>query len=129
MVSSRRGRYEPQLELEGVGRAAFALIANCDPYTYLGRLPLHVAPQARFEEGLDVVAPVCVQARNLPRLATSLVRGGDPERMPRVLYRHDVERLLVRCDRPLPLHVDGEDLGDVTEVLVDCERDAVAVLV
>ena len=29
---------------------------------------------------------------------------------------------------PLPLQADGEDLGDVTEVHVECERDAVTVL-
>ena len=35
----------------------------------------------------------------------------------------------VRCDRPLPLQVDGEDLGDVTEAVFEAERDAVTVLV
>jgi diacylglycerol kinase family enzyme len=34
----------------------------------------------------------------------------------------------VRCDRPLPLQVDGEDLGDVDEALFEAERGAVSVL-
>src|SRR5438270_103619 len=33
-----------ELEVRGVGRAAFALVANSDPYTYAGPLPLHAAP-------------------------------------------------------------------------------------
>ena len=33
------------------------------------------------------------------------------------------------CDRPLPLHVDGEDLGDVEQAVFEAERDAVSVLV
>ena len=57
-IVSRRGRFEPALEVEGVGRAAFALVANCAPYTYLGRLGLAVAPEASFDAGLDLVAPV-----------------------------------------------------------------------
>jgi diacylglycerol kinase family enzyme len=54
-VVERRARYDEVLELTGLGRAAFAFVANCDPYTYAGPVPLHVAPAARFELGLDVV--------------------------------------------------------------------------
>jgi diacylglycerol kinase family enzyme len=35
----------------------------------------------------------------------------------------------VRCDRPLPLQADGEDLGDVIEVRFEAEPDALLVLV
>src|SRR5437016_2650214 len=55
LLRERRARFEPMLALAGLGRAAFALVANCDPYTYAGRLPIHVAPEARFELGLDVL--------------------------------------------------------------------------
>jgi len=126
-IAARRARYEPVLELEGLGRGAFALIANCDPYTYAGRAALHVAPLARFELGLDVVAPRSVQARDLPRLVAQLVRGKCQLEAGGLIYGHDLDRLVIRCDHPLPLHVDGEDVGDVTEALVECERDAVSV--
>ena len=33
------------------------------------------------------------------------------------------------CDRPMPLHVDGEDLGDVDEAVFEAERGAVSVFV
>jgi diacylglycerol kinase family enzyme len=128
-VAARRARYDDVLELEGLGRAAFALIANCDPYTYAGRAALHVAPLARFELGLDVLAPRSVRARDLPRLVGYLARGKGQTKADGLVYGHDLDRLLIRCDIPLPLHVDGEDLGDVTEALVECERDAVTVLV
>ena len=84
MLAGRRARYEEVLELEGLGRGAFALIANCDPYTYVGSLPLHVAPYARFELGLDVVAPRSVRARDLPRLVTYVVRGKGQARRRRI---------------------------------------------
>jgi diacylglycerol kinase family enzyme len=45
-----------------------------------------------------------------------------------VLSGHDIDRLEVHCDHPLPLQADGEDLGDVTEALFESERNAVAVL-
>jgi len=34
----------------------------------------------------------------------------------------------VRCDRPLPLQADGEDLGDVETAAFEAERDAVSIL-
>jgi len=42
---------------------------------------------------------------------------------------HDLDRIEVVCDGPLPLHEDGEDLGDAERALFQAERDAVAVLV
>ncbi len=42
---------------------------------------------------------------------------------------HDAERIVVRCDAPLPLQVDGEDLGDVESAVFEAERDAVTALV
>ena len=41
---------------------------------------------------------------------------------------HYADRIAIRCDAPLPLQLDGEDVGDVTEVSFEAERDAVAVL-
>ena len=127
-LAETRARFEPALELEGLGRAALALVGNCRPYSYAGALALDPMPEASFEAGLDVVAPTAVRARDVPGLVRLLVRGrkqgGDG-----VLYAHDLDRLVVHCDRPLPLQVDGEDLGDVTEAFFEAERDAVTVLV
>ncbi len=124
----RRARFEPVIELRGLGRVAFALVANCDPYTYVGRVPLHVAPQARFELGLDAVGPREVRARSLPRFLAYVVRGRGQERARDIVYRHDLDRLEAVCDRPTALQADGEDLGDVGEAVFEAERDAVTVL-
>jgi hypothetical protein len=41
---------------------------------------------------------------------------------------HDLDLIEVRCDSPLPLQADGEDLGDVTRAVFEAERRAVTVL-
>ena len=46
-----------------------------------------------------------------------------------MLYAHDLDRIEIVCDEPMPLQVDGEDLGDVERALFEAERGAVAVLV
>lgn len=123
-----RGRFDEQLEIEGAGRAAFVFVANCSPYTYAGGMALDLVPGASFDEGLAYVAPVSLRARDLPRL---LLRGprGSGLKDERTLVARDLDRVVVHCDEPLPLQVDGEDTGDVREVVYEAERDAVTVFV
>jgi len=123
-----RGRFDEQLEIEGAGRASFVLVANCSPYTYAGAMALDLVPGASFDEGLAYVAPVSLRGRDLPRL---LLRGprGSGLKADRTLVARDLDRIVVHCDEPLPLQVDGEDTGDVGEVVYEAERDAVTVFV
>lgn len=126
-LAAHRGGYDPALQIEGLGRVAFALVANGDPYSYAGPLALHLVPDARFELGLDLVAPVAIRGRSIPVvIARALFGGGGRESF---LQAHDLDRIDIVCDRPMPLHVDGEDLGDVSEAHFECERGAAAVLV
>jgi diacylglycerol kinase family enzyme len=129
ILAGRRFRLQPALTVLGHGRAAFALVANCDPYTYVGSLPIHATPQARFELGLDLVAPRAVAPWQLPRLAAWAFAGRGQVSSSRALYLHDVDELEVVCDVPLPLQVDGEDLGDVDSARFEAERDALSVVV
>jgi len=127
-LAAHRFRVAGTVELVGHGPVAFVLAANCDPYTYAGRLPLRLAPLARFDAGLDVVAPRRLAPRHLPRYARYAATGRGQERAADVVYLHDVDRADARVAHPLPLHVDGEDLGDVTELVLTSERAAVLVL-
>ena len=121
-------RFEPQLEIEGHGRAAFVFVANGRPYTYAGPVPFTILRAAEFEAGLDFIAPRRVSPLTFPRLFVHMLRGTAADD-PSVLAGHDLDELTVRCDRPLPLQADGEDLGDVSEATFAAERDALTVLV
>jgi diacylglycerol kinase family enzyme len=125
MLLAQRGRFEPVLEVEGYGRAAFVLVANVNPYTFLKALAIQAAPDAIFEEGLDFLAPVSLSPRTLPSLLYALATGR-PAR--NALRGHDLDRIHVRCDRPLPLQADGEDLGDVEQAVFEAERRSISVL-
>jgi diacylglycerol kinase family enzyme len=122
-----RFRMAPQLDVEGFGRAAFIFVANGRPYTYLGPVPVTIAGEADFAAGLDFVAPRELVPVSLPLLAMRGFRGklaNDPN----VLTGHDLDGIEVRCDQPLPLQADGEDLGDVTGARFEAERNALEVL-
>jgi len=129
IFAESRARFAPAMEVDGLGRVAFALVANGHPYSYVGRIPLRIAPKAEFELGLDLVAPRDLKARRLPQVAAWALAGKGQERSQHVLYVHDADELVVRADRPTPLQVDGEDLGDVDEAHFEAERSALRVLV
>jgi diacylglycerol kinase family enzyme len=125
-LAEHRIRFDPVLEVAGHGRAAFALVANSDPYSYVGRLPLRLPRGARLDGGLDLLAPRSFGARHLSGAIRYLLTGRT--RLP-LLVLHDLDRIELRCDAPLPLQLDGEDVGDVTGVVFEAERDALSVLV
>jgi diacylglycerol kinase family enzyme len=125
LIFERRGRFDPVLDVVGYGRAALVLVSNVNPYTFLKALAIQSAPEAVFETGLDFLAPRSLTARTLPPLLFALATG----RPARNAFRgHDLDRVHVRCDMPLPLQADGEDLGDVSEATFEAERSAVTVL-
>jgi diacylglycerol kinase family enzyme len=129
LLAKRAGRLQPVMNVVGHGRVALALVANGDPYTYVGSIPVHAAPRARFDLGLDLVGPRDVAPWQLPRLAAWAFAGRGQVASPHALYLHDMDEIEVECDVPLPLQVDGEDLGDVTFASFEAERDALRVVV
>ena len=126
LLLERRGRLDPVLDIDGYGRAAFVLVANVNPYSFLKTVAIKASPEAVFEAGLDFLAPVSLTPRTVPPLLLALATG---RRARNALRGHDLVRISVRSDRPLPLHADGEDLGDVTEAVFEAERGSISVLV
>ncbi len=126
LIAEHRGRFDPVIDVDGVGRAAFVFVANADPYTFLGSRPLHIVPDADLEAGLDVVAPERIRPHTVPSLLRYVLTGKRPPSTIRML--HDADRIEMRCDVPLPLQTDGEDLGDVDEAVYEVERGALRVL-
>lgn len=125
-LAAHRLRFDPVLEIDGHGRAAFALVANSDPYSYVGPLPLRLPRGARFEAGLDLLAPRAFRPRHLSGAVRYLLSGHTG--IPLVTLR-DQDRIAIHAQVPVALQVDGEDLGDVTEVVLEAERKAIEVLV
>jgi diacylglycerol kinase family enzyme len=64
VLAAERLHVEPKLEVRGLGRAASVFVANGAPYTYARGVPLPIVPDADFELGLDLVAPVRIRRRS-----------------------------------------------------------------
>ena len=113
-------RRHPALEIEfddgACERLGLALVCNATPWTYLGPRPVRPCPEASFETGLDVFG-----LRRLGTIRTLLhlrqILADRPRPRGRdVLLRHDERGFVLRADRPCAFQVDGDDLGDRTQV-------------
>jgi diacylglycerol kinase family enzyme len=104
-------RWGDDLEHEARG-LVFAISQNLDPFTYLTRFPLHICPRAGLDLGLD-----CLGARPLSRFRTvrwamKTLGSARHIRDRRAVYVHDQRRIDLRADRPLPVQMDGEFVGE-----------------
>lgn len=110
------------------GQLAVAL--NCDPYTYLGARPLHLAPEADLTSPLSVVVLRSLAIHRLVPAALEAIRGDDgvPDSKS---TRHwaDVQGATLRGYRPFPFQLDGEAMSPVTELRIEHRPDAVTLVV
>jgi diacylglycerol kinase family enzyme len=107
-----------------------ALVSNAPQSAYVSRWPLTLAPEARLEEGLDVLAMRRLPLSYVPRLAWSAMSGGSHVHDRQVVYLHDLGSVRLRSDgAPFPIHIDGEFVDHRTSVEIELIRDGLAVLV
>lgn len=107
-----------------VDDGCFALVLNTNPYTYLGNRPLQVAPDAGLDRGL---ASLTLRTLAFPTFASvilSVLGSGRLARSHRLVdYRSDLSGLRVVGHGPFPYQVDGDFLGEVSELDLRHEPD------
>jgi diacylglycerol kinase family enzyme len=104
------------------------IVANTTPWTYFGQRPLAPTPDASFESGIDLFALRRLGILGTSRRLAKLMAGGAPPRGRRVLALHDLDTLTLRSERPLAAQVDGEYLGEFTELRFRSVSDAITVV-
>lgn len=108
----------------------FSIVLNTDPYTYLGTQPFRVAPAATLDAPLSVITLRSLGPTKLGRLALSTLRSDDGVTTGRwVDARDDVHGLTIRNARPFPYQLDGDYLGDVTEITFAYEPEIMRLVV
>jgi diacylglycerol kinase family enzyme len=101
----------PDLEHHADG-VFLAVVQNLSPYTFFGRRPMRLCPDASLHGGLDVLAMDSFGAGQvLPVAVSSFARARHPARA-HVQVVHDQRRVHVRCRTPMPAQADGEYLGE-----------------
>ena len=96
-----------------VDDAVFALCQNSNPYTFLGDRPLETNPNAGLDRPLAMLSFRDLDLLPTLRYLVEALLGGDQLASdPRVVERHDLDRVTVSGHGPFPFQVDGDYLGE-----------------
>ncbi|MCC5949752.1 MAG: diacylglycerol kinase family lipid kinase [Nitriliruptoraceae bacterium] len=131
---SGMGRTEPATTVtftDGTirGPVALSLVANTDPYTYLGPRPMRVHPRAGFDTGLDLLTIDRVSTPALLAVVAGTFRDGRHVDREGIDYDHDLAGFTLSAPTPQPLMVDGDYAGEHRAVTFAAVPDALRILV
>ena len=94
-----------------------AIVANTRPWTYLGNRPVDPTPGASFDTGLDLFGLTSLATVPTLRQARRMLAGRRlPPRGRGVVGVHDAAEMTLRASRPTAFQVDGDSLGQRTQV-------------
>lgn len=129
----RADRRHPRLRIElpdgtELAEVYFAIIANADPWTYVGNRPLHPTPDVTFDTGLDVYARRRMSTAGM-LFSMARLSGNRPRIGKRGAFVvHDLDRLTLVADEPLPFQVDGDALDFREKVTIRSVPGAIQVV-
>jgi diacylglycerol kinase family enzyme len=128
-----RSRPRLRVELPGlppIDDGYMAICLNSNPYTYLGSIPMNLAPDADLDRGLVMATFRSLQFGPFLGLVASVLRRGSHfRRHHSVDYRTDLTEATVVGHGPLPYQVDGDYLGEAHRLEFRHEPDALTVVV
>ena len=115
-------RTHPTLSLQLPGREpitglAMVIVQNTAPWTFFGPFAINPCPRASFDLGLDVFAPHSLGVPSTVRYGLRMLRGSTAGSVAGGLtVLHDEAAFTVRATAPTSLQVDGDGMGEVTEI-------------
>jgi diacylglycerol kinase family enzyme len=112
-----------------VGVGPYAVISNSDPYAYVGRRALRIAPGASLDAELTITLLRTLRGAVVVRAAAAAVgRITYLTSSPEIVQRTDVQAVEVTADAPFPWQVDGDYLGEVEHLAVTYAPDCLTVV-
>jgi diacylglycerol kinase family enzyme len=124
---------DPSITLEVEGsepeRVVFAICCNGRPFTYFRRFPVDALPEAQLDLGLDILGLKRVRAFTIPRIIWSVFVSRSHPNWRTSVYHHDVAAGMLRPDKPMPVQVDGDYIGELNEARIEAVPHALDLLV
>ncbi|HNO16589.1 MAG TPA: diacylglycerol kinase family protein [Actinomycetota bacterium] len=114
-------RKEPALILHAPGEdpvegVFLVIIQNTSPWTYFGAHPINPSPKASFDDGLDLWGTKSLKVPTALRHGARMVFSRDRGSPKPIIAWHDMQEFRITATRPMPMQVDGEVVGDVTDI-------------
>lgn len=118
-----RTRHNPLLD-----ERRWVVAANARPYTYLGARAADLCPVATIDGDLGLTALSRLSAGALLRTARTALTSSNIGRLRFVDVLSDLPEVICEADRPLPLQLDGDYVGESNTVTFRSVRDALLVV-
>ncbi len=98
-------------------RGVTAIVQNAEAYTYLGPRPLTVGEGASLSSGTLAASALLsgLGYRDIPTITARTVGPIRAAGHPRIHALASSTDVTVRCDRPMPMQIDGDYWKDITE--------------
>ena len=113
-----------------VAEDVFMVIAqNTTPYVFVGPLPLDFSTGASFERGLDVIALTDMSPLSLATYLAEAAAGVPTDRRANVTLFEDCTSVRISASEPIPLQVDGDSIGEYSDVTLTCSMNVLDVVV
>lgn len=112
---------QPRLQIEIPGEqphqgGKLAFVSNTDPWTYLGNRAVHLNADCTFDSGLGLYSLSTLRLPTVLRALRQAVSKRGNQRGGKVLRRDDVDLVRVTAEEPVRLQVDGDLVGERTNV-------------
>ena len=114
---------------EDVDNVFLAIVQNAAPWTFFGDLPVNPNPEASFDRNLDVFAIRDLRVLPSLRWTRRLLMGSSAGSANGLFVGRDIKEMTLRADRPTAVQLDGESLGELTEVKVSSVLRALRIVV
>ncbi|MCU1486762.1 MAG: Diacylglycerol kinase [Actinomycetia bacterium] len=106
----------------------FTLVMNTDPYTFLGNRPLHVTDEAGLDQPLAALTLRSLGLATLLGVVGNALTGRPPASAKKVDLHTQLDGLRITGFGPVPYQVDGDYLGEATELTFKHEPEALRLL-
>ena len=106
------------LDIDGrhIPNGFFAVILNSNPYTFIGKHPICLSPAAALENKLVVVTFRKMSSPLMLRTLYSAMKKEGISTSSGVDIHTDVERVTINFPAPFPFQLDGDYLGETTNL-------------
>ena len=113
-------RKYPHFTMNIDGRAIpngfFSVVLNTNPYTFVGKHPIHLSSAASLEKKMVVVTFRKMTTPLMLKTLYSALRRGGLETSSGIDIATDVEHVKIEFPAPFPYQLDGDYLGDTTSI-------------
>lgn len=106
----------------------WVVLANTSPYTYLGNREAQLCPVAAIDRDLALFGMSRLSVSTVLRVASTALTSHDIGEHAFVDLLADLDSVVCTADRPLPLQLDGDYVGETPTVTFTTARDALAIV-